>query len=371
MASSFLGTCLKSVAFDRNFNEKKQMNTAGPQMRPTTKDLAIEAGVSLATVDRVLNDRPGVRQDTIAKVNQAIQKLGFIRNVVAANLARGKSYRFLFLLPRTGDAFLAGLIARIDEANQIFAAEMVHADVMHIHESDPHQIAHALGSLDLDQVDGVAIMAPESPQVRDAKARLIEKGIDTVSFIAGQITSDHDDFVGIDNHAAGATAGRLMGRFLERSAGTILIIAETMLARDSLERRLGFDEIINIDYPHLTVLPSLETYGDAERTARIIRNSFSSQHSIAGVYIVSSEARVPLEVVTEVFAKDKPVIIAHERTPFTEAALRSHQVDALITQDPGHLVRSAIRILRARRDRREILASQEKIRIEVLITENL
>jgi LacI family transcriptional regulator len=51
--------------------------------------------------------------------------------------------------------------------------------------------------------------------------------------------------------------------------------------------------------------------------------------------------------------------------------LRSDQVDALITQDPGHLVRSAIRILRARRDRREILASQEKIRIEVLIKENL
>ncbi|WP_237155304.1 LacI family DNA-binding transcriptional regulator [Oryzibacter oryziterrae] len=340
-------------------------------MRPTTRDLAAEAGVSLATVDRVLNDRPGVRQDTIDKVNQAIEKLGFIRNVVAANLARGKSYRFLFLLPRTGDEFLAGLVACIGEANQIFAAEMIQADVMHIHQNDPHQIANLLGSLDPQQVDGVAIMAPESPQVRDAKARLIEKGIDTVSFIAGQITSDHDDFVGIDNHAAGATAGRLMGRFLGRTAGTILIIAETMLARDSLERRLGFDEIINADYPHLRVLPSLETYGDPERTARIISNGLLSQPAIAGVYIVSSEARVPLEVVTEVFARDKPVIIAHERTPFTEAALRSNQVDALITQDPGHLVRSAMRILRARRDRREILASQEKIRIEVLIKENL
>ncbi len=340
-------------------------------MRPTTKDLAIEAGVSLATVDRVLNNRPGVREDTVLKVNQAIQKLGFIRNVVAANLARGKSYRFLFLLPRTGDEFRAGLLERIDEANQIFAAEMIHADVMHIPESDPHQIAKLLGSLDLDAVDGVAIMAPESPQVRDAKARLIEKGIDTISFISGQIVSGSHDFVGIDNHAAGATAGRLMGRFLERTPGKILIIAETMLARDSLERRLGFDEIINSQYPHLMVLPSLETYGDAERTARIIRNSLASQQNIAGVYIASSEARVPLEVVTEVFTKEKPVIIAHERTPFTEAALRSDQVDALITQDPGHLVRSAIRILRARRDRREILASQEKIRIEVLIKENL
>ena len=107
-------------------------------MRPTTKDLAIAAGVSLATVDRVLNDRSGVRKDTVERVNQAIEKLGFIRNLVAANLARGKDYRFLFLLPRGGDQFLAGVVARITEANLAFAAEMMRAEVRHIHDSDPH-----------------------------------------------------------------------------------------------------------------------------------------------------------------------------------------------------------------------------------------
>lgn len=340
-------------------------------MRPTTKDLAQEAGVSLATVDRVLNARAGVRQDTVERVNQAIEKLGFIRNLVAANLARGKDYRFLFLLPRTGDQFEQGLISRIAEANLAFAAEMIRADVLHIPEADPHKIAHLLGTLDADHVDGVAIMAPESPQVRDAKARLAERGIATVSFISGQITADHDDFVGIDNHAAGATAGRLMGRFLPSGPGKILIIADTVSSRDSVERRLGFDQVINADFAHLTVLPSLETHGDAERAARIIANSFNSHAPIAGVYVISSEARVPLEIVAQIPLPVAPVIIAHERTPFTEAALIADQIDALITQDPGHLVRSAIRTLRARVDRREVLASQEKIRIEVLLKDNL
>lgn len=340
-------------------------------MRSTTKDVAIAAGVSLATVDRVLNDRAGVRHDTVERVNKAIEKLGFTRNLVAANLARGKSYRFLFLLPRTGDQFLDVLMSRITEANLAFAGEMVQAEVLRIHENDPHQIANLLGAIDHQEVDGVAIMAPESPQVRDAKARLAERGIDTVSFIAGQITSAHDDFVGIDNHAAGATAGRLMGRFTDRTPGKVLVIAETMLARDSLERRLGFDQVINGDYPHLSVLPSLETYGDRERTERVIRTSFASHGNIAGVYILSSEARLPLEIVLGATTFGRPVVIAHERTPFTEAALQARQIDALITQDPGHLVRSAIRILRARKDRREILSSQEKIRIEILINENI
>jgi LacI family transcriptional regulator len=333
--------------------------------------LAKAAGVSLATVDRVLNDRPGVRADTVEAVNKAIEKIGFIRNIAAANLARSKSYRFLFLLPRTGDQFLAALIASIAEANQAFAGDMIRAEVAQIHESDPHQIANFLGALDKDSVDGVAIMAPESPQVRDAKARLTERGIEAVTFISGQISAGRDAFVGIDNHAAGATAGRLMGRFAARQSGSILVIAETMRSRDSLERRLGFDEVINDDYPHLTVLPSLETHGEPERTERIIRTTFASHPDMAGIYVVGAEARVPLLVVNRLIGQPRPVIIAHERTPFTEAGLMSRQIDALITQDPGHLVRSAVRILRARRDRREVLASQEKIRIEILLGENL
>lgn len=345
-------------------------------MRPTTRDLAKEAGVSLATVDRVLNDRSGVREDTVKRVTEAIEKIGFIRNISAANLARSKSYRFLFLLPRTGDQLLSELIARIAEANSGFAIEAMRADVAQIHESDPHQIANFLRALDPEQVDGVAIMVPESPQVRDAKARLVQRGIEAVSFIWGQVRSGQgwpgeEPFVGIDNHAAGATAGRLMGRFAERRAGNILVIAETMSARDSLERRLGFDAVINADYPHLTALPSLETHGDAKRTEQIIKTTFASNPDVAGIYILSSEARVPLQAVTETPRVGQPVIVAHERTPFTEAALLSKRIDALITQDPGHLVHSAIRILRAGCDGREVLASQEKIRVEILFRENL
>ncbi len=340
-------------------------------MRPTTKDLAKAAGVSLATVDRVLNDRTGVREDTVKHVTQTIEKIGFIRNISAANLARSKSYRFLFLLPRTGDQFLSELISRIAEANLGFASEAMRASVAHIHESDPHQIANFLGTLNRETVDGVAIMAPESPQVRDAKARLEERGIETLSFISGQIMPGEGAFVGIDNHAAGATAGRLMGRFSDRKPGKVLVIAETMRARDSLERRLGFDEVINADYPWLTMLPSLETYGEAERTDRIIKNAFASNPDISGIYVLSSEARVPLQTVTQISEARQLVIIAHERTPFTEAALLSRRIDALITQDPGHLVRSAIRIMRAASDGREVLASQEKIRVEILLRENL
>jgi LacI family transcriptional regulator len=79
--------------------------------RPTVHDIAKEAGVSLATVDRVLNARPGVREKTIAKVQEAVARLGYVRDTYAANLARQRQYRFAFVLPEGPSQFAQSLKA--------------------------------------------------------------------------------------------------------------------------------------------------------------------------------------------------------------------------------------------------------------------
>jgi hypothetical protein len=60
--------------------------------------------------------------------------------------------------------------------------------------------------------------------------------------------------VGIDNRAAGATAALLLKQFVGRS-GSIMVISESMQSRDSLERRLGFDDEINLNFPLRAPLP--------------------------------------------------------------------------------------------------------------------
>lgn len=338
--------------------------------RPTTKDLARAAGVSRATVDRVLNGREGVRSDTVRKVHDAIERLGFVRNLSAANLAKGKHYRFRFVLPRSGDQFLSEIVRHIAEAGSAFSADMIWTDVHRIDENDPHGIAAYLSTLTPETLDGVAIMAPETPQVRDAIFRLQERGVQALPFISNQAWSGAD-LVGIDNRSAGRTAGTLMGRFIHASRGQILVVTESMQSRDSLERRLGFDEVINDHFAHFTPLPSMETYGSVERAARIIHTAFERNSDIVGVYVLSSEARIPLSVLETAAPGAALVSIAHERTPYTEAALRAGTLDALIAQNPGHLVRSAIRKLRALVDRRDTLDSQERIRVEILLSTNL
>lgn len=340
-------------------------------MRPTARDLAQAAGLSLATVDRVLNGRANVSKTAVSKVNAAIERIGFVRNPAAVSLARKKSYRFRFILPSGGDLYLQELLRRVEESRIALKGDLTDIDHVQLQTEDAHGIAHYLSEIDPDELDGVALMAPESPQVRDALGRLMEKGIKVVQFLSGQEKLPAADFVGMDNFAAGATAGKLIGKFSGPVSGKIMVIAETMQALDSIQRRHGFDTVINERFPALQPLPSIETHANERRGGQIISRVLENHADIVAVYVLSSEARLPLAAVSAVADLKRLTVVVHERTPFSEEALRDGRIDAVIAQDPGHAVRSAIRLMRARVDFRQPLAAQDKIRTEVLLAENL
>jgi LacI family transcriptional regulator len=64
-------------------------------------------------------------------------------------------------------------------------------------------------------------------------------------------------------------------------------------------------------------------------------------------------------------------LVTTELSKHTRAALISGTVDAVLVQDPGHEVRSAVRVLRALVDDAPINEKQERIRIEIFVRDNL
>jgi len=339
--------------------------------KPTTKDLAKAAGVSLATVDRVLNARAGVRQATVDRVQKAIRDINYVRDLAAADLARRKEYNLVFVLPEHDDEYVQQIRGAIAEAAAFLASERTQVSILRAPSSDPHKIVHTLDGLACAQTDGVAIMAPETPQVRDAIARLEARGIDVVAFVSSQPTAKNADYVGINNTAAGRTAAQLIGRFTSGQQGSVLVLTETMLARDSQERRLGFDQVIASFAPRLQAMPSMETYGDPARTARIIERALQNQPSIVGIYLMHHDIGETMRIIRAEGVAMSAVVVGHELTPRARTYLLDGSMDALITQDVGHLVRSSIRLLRAKATRRETVASQERIRIEIILRENM
>ncbi len=339
--------------------------------KPTTKDLAKAAGVSLATVDRVLNGRGGVRQATVERVNAAIRELNYVLDISAANLARSTEYKLVFLLPDHDDEFTNMIHLAIDEANTFMAHERATVSIIRVPANNPHRIVQELDGLSADEVNGVAIMAPETAQVRDAILRLDTRGIAVVAFVSNQPNAQSAYFVGINNEAAGRTAGQLLARFTGERQGTVLVLTETMQSRDSQERRLGFDAIMAKYTPRLRVWPSMETYADSTRMATIVAAALHNNPEIIGIYLMNHDIAETMRSIEEQTLPKKIVIIGHELTPHTRARLIDGSMDAVITQDVGHLVRSAIRVLKARITRIGPVASQERIRIEIILRENL
>ncbi|MEM6487355.1 MAG: LacI family DNA-binding transcriptional regulator [Pseudomonadota bacterium] len=338
--------------------------------KPTVHDIAKEAGVSLATVDRVLNARPGVRDQTIAKVQAAVDRLGYVRDTSAANLARQRQYRFAFVLPEGPSQFVDTLRAALTEASSPLVAERLLVTIVTIPSHDPHAIVRRLRALKPERLDGVAIMAPETPQVRDAVDRLKQVGLVVVTLASDLPNSTRDYFVGINSVAAGRTAGLLMGRFTAQP-GEVLVVTNSLRSRDSVERRLGFDAVMAEEFGHLTVLPTVEAYDDPGRMEAVVHDVIARRPRLAGVYSMGAGNTQIVEAMRRGGVAGRLTVIAHELTPTTGRALRSGEIAAVITQNVGHLVRSALRVLRTLSDRMPIFEAQERVRIEIVVRENL
>ena len=338
--------------------------------KPTVNDIARVAGVSLATVDRVLNGRAGVRSTTIERVNDAINELGYVRDTAAANLARGRVYQLVFLLPETNNEFVELLQREIDGQAVPMALDRTQVRKVLLPPFDPGALVAALDDLDASQTDGAAVFGPETPEVCDAVNRARERGIAVVALVSDLPNSMRDHFIGIDNVAAGRTAAQLLGRFMG-GTGQVLVITGSSLARDHVERRTGFDALMAKTFPNLDVVSVIEGRDDPNAVRQQLPVVFRAYPNLNGIY--SSAAGNPglVDFLNEIDAGDRITVIAHDLTKTARNALVAGVFDALISQNEGHLIRSAVRLLKATADKRPFDHTQERIRTDIYLKENL
>jgi LacI family transcriptional regulator len=294
-----------------------------------------------------------------------------VRDVSAANLAKRREYCFAFVIPDNKSQFVATIRDALTDVSRVPSPDRIRVETILAPTDDPNATARILLGLVDAQYHGVAIMCPETPQVRDAVIRLKQAGLAIVAMISDLPSSNRDHFVGVDNVAAGRTAGALMGRFLDQKLGKVLVVSGSLASRDSIERRFGFDAIMAERFPTLNVLPTVESRNDSHRLITIVRQVLSAHKDIIGIYALGSGNAAILDVLRATNTIRNATVIMHELTPTTRAALEAEEVDVVIMQDVGHIIRSSVRVLRAHIDKTEIIESQETIRIEIVMRENL
>lgn len=336
----------------------------------TIQDVAKLAGVSVATIDRVLNRRQGVRAPTIAKVEAAIRELNYQPDRIAARLARSREYRFCFVLPASTGDFFNEIHDEVKAAANRMEAERVSIVVKRVDVFDGEQLAATLDGINKD-CDGVAVVALDHPAVRESINALVARGVTVVTLVSDVPGSKRDHYAGIDNSSAGRTAASLMGRFQRGLSGKVGVFAGSLALRDHIERQFGFEQVMAHEFPDLTVLPVRESRDDLERIEEMTRQLLDEHPDLLGIYNVGGGTRGIVAGLEAAGRAKDIVFIAHEVTDPSRRALIRGTIDVIINQDPGHEVRSAVRVLLAKADKAPLIESQERIRIDIFMRDNL
>jgi LacI family transcriptional regulator len=336
----------------------------------TLKDIAREAGVSLATVDRVLHNRPGVRPDTVRRVQDTIARNAFQPHVAAAELARGRARRFAFVMPSGPNPFMQQIEAYLGEMSAWLSARRISVEMVATDVFDPSVLAASLEALSGD-CDGVAVVALDHPGVRAAIDDLVDVGTKVVTLVSDVPSSRRHHYVGIDNIAAGRTAGALVGRLVGEKSGKVAIVAGSQGLRDHAERIFGFNQVMASEFPDLAVLPVLEGRDEDDRSERLLARLLGRHADIVGLYNVGAGTQGVASALSEAGRDKRMVFVAHDITALTRRLLLQGAMDAAISQNPGHEARAAVRVLLALARGEPILREQEKIRIDIVMRDNL
>lgn len=102
-----------------------------------------------------------------------------------------------------------------------------------------------------------------------------------------------------------------------------------------------------------------------------MRKLLAEHPDLAGLYNIGAGNRGTIAALKESGRSQGIVFVGHELTPYTREALQDDVLDAVIAQDPGHEIRSAIRVLKALCDGVPIIEGQERIGIDVFLKDNL
>ena len=338
----------------------------------TIADIARQAGVGTATVDRVLNRRPGVNVETVQRVLQVVAELGAPPQ--RGRPRKGDNFRFAFVLPADAAPFNELIDRLIAQAAGEFRHQHITEVTHRIDSADAAAFAAEL--VQLGEYDGVAVMAPDLPPVKLAINELVRTGVHVVTLFSDVAGSMRETHIGADNRAAGRTAGLLLGRMASGTArDTLLLSSQATRLSGEIERRIGFAQVIEERFPKLKVLrtpdlPPGDT-GACRALLRFLRSGSVDAARIAGVYNVGSGSAGVARAIESLGLTGNVGVVAHDFSDEHRALLGANGLAYVLHQDIHYCISTAARVLRALCENVRGALNVVQPRIEILTAENL
>lgn len=313
--------------------------------RPTITDLARESGVSVATVDRVLNGRAKVREETARRVYEAAQRIGYHAAALIGQrmLSDQPEMRFGFVFPKARQTFWQA-VAREMEAAVIRSPGIRGKMVLEFAPSQsPADMAELMTGLARD-CDAIAANAVNHVRITDTVAQLQAQGVPCFALLNDFAQGIRRGYIGLNNMKAGRVAAHMMFKAV-RQPGKLAVFVGGYRWHGHELRETGFrsyfrefgrdfvllDTLVNLETRQLTY----ETTLDLLQRHPDLRGLYCAGGGMEGAIAALREARRPGEL----------ALILHELTPESRAALDDRYAEMAIATPLERLCQDTIDLM--------------------------
>ncbi|WP_417280270.1 LacI family DNA-binding transcriptional regulator [Celeribacter sp.] len=304
--------------------------------RPKIKDLAEVSGVSVATVDRVLNGRQSVRAATAMRVYEAAERIGYHATPLLQKRIGGDvpKLHFGLLLPNIEPEFYTHFKQEAERAASQFNGANVRLTVNFIAAADPDDVSRALAEMG-EKVDAIGMIAVDHADVTHEIEVLRDKGIPAYAILSEVGQGVREAFVGTNNLKVGRTAASMLARALPvRPEGApkyelALFVGGHRWHGHEL-RETGFRTWLRQNRSDISVLETMVNLDIADFTFEATLSVMARHPRLAGIYCAGGGREGVIRAVREEKKAGQVDIVANEFAELTRHAMTEGLVSMVI-----------------------------------------
>lgn len=304
------------------------------------KDIAIKAGVSTGTVDRVIHNRGNVSPETRKKVQEVMEELGYEPNLMASTLAYNRQFRIAVLLPDYRmDPYWDQPRLGIERAQQSIRH---YGLVVERHYFDPLDVRTfdrtAAGIWNDGFAPHAVLFAPLF--LKEAQALLAEckaRGIPNVMINTNVENSDSLCYVGQDSYQSGVLAARLLNFGINRG-DTVLILnldKSTTNAKHLIDKEKGFRQYWqDAENRNIQIVKrDFGDFNDPPKMKAFLSGLLQEFPGLSGIFVSNSRAYKVVEGLPA-SSLGQIKIVGYDLIDANVKYLRENKIDFIINQNP-------------------------------------
>jgi LacI family transcriptional regulator len=300
------------------------------------KDIAFQAGLSLATVDRALHGRGAVRAVTVARVRAAIAELE--RHYSESDLS---GRRFAIDVVMEAPARFSKAVRTAFEAELPALRPAAFTARFHIAERMTQEdLTGVLRAIRKRGSHGVILKSPARGQVTDLAVMLMEAGIPVLTYVTDLPRAARLAYVGLDNRAAGGSAAWLIGQIIQNTPCRTLLTLSSSSFEGEGAREAGFRAAFQAHFPDLPIAVVSEGHGVDRSTYELVSGALDQHADIGAVYSIGGGNRAILQAFSD-HRRECRAFAAHDLDRANRELLAARRLSFVIHHDLRHDARTA------------------------------